>query len=314
VTDADLVLGLLNPEFFLGGRLALDAGAAGRAVDRDVAVPLGLTVEEAARGVYRTVTNNMAEAARVHAAERGIDLTGHLLVAFGGAGPVHAWAVARQLRLNRVVFPSHAGVESALGFLAAAPSFEAVRSDTRGLDGFQAPAAAAILSELAAAARAAVPGGAGDVRVLGWADMRYRGQGAEVRVPLPGLEPSAEQLRDAFLVAYRELYGREVHGVPVDVVTWRVRAERDAETLAVFHAVVEVPARGAPSPRTHRRAWPPDLDAPTEIPVYRRDALAEGMVIGGPALIEEAQSTLVLGRGRASVLRGGHVLCRLEDA
>jgi len=315
VTDADVALGLLDPGYFLGGRLRLDAEAARAAVERDVATPLGIGVEEAAHGAYRAVTDNMAAAARVHAAERGIDLAGHLLVAFGGAGPVHAWAVARRLRVPRVLFPSHAGVESALGFLAAPPSFETVRSDTRPLDdGFDAVSAAALLHELAREAEAAVPVGPGEVAVRAWADMRYRGQGAEVRVPLAGLTVQVAALREAFHAVYCELYGREVHGVPVEIVTWRVRADRDPEPLPVFDAASAVAERPGPEPHTMRRAWLPDLDAPASTPVYRRDSLREGMTLAGPALIEEAQSTLVLGRGRARVLRGGHVLCDLEGA
>ncbi len=313
VTDADLVLGLLDPDYFLGGAMALDVEAARTAVRRDVAEPLGLAVDEAAHGVHLLVGSNMAEAARVHAAERGLDLAAHTLVAFGGAGPVHAWSVARQLRIRRVIFPAHAGVESALGFLAAPPAFETARSRTEPLDALDAAAAGAVLAELAEAARRVVErAGSGPVTVRASVDMRYRGQGAEVRAPLPDLAPDREALRAAFLDAYVRLYGRAVEGVPVEAVTWRVRAERPAPPVAVFDRAGDAVADRGPAPVAgSRRAWLPDLDAPAEVPVFRRDRLEPGMTVAGPAVIEEAQSTLVLGRGAARVLPGGAVLAEL---
>jgi N-methylhydantoinase A len=316
VTDADLVLGLLDPGYFLGGAMPLNAAAARAAVERDVAGPLGLGVLDAAHGVHTLVGSNMAEAARVHAAERGLDLAAHTLVAFGGAGPVHAWSIARQLRIPRVLFPGHAGVASALGFLAAGPAFEVARSRTESLDALDAAASARVLGELAAEARAVVdPGGAGDVTVSATVDMRYRGQGAEVRVPLSGLAPSPEDLRRGFGATYRAAYGRDVAGVPVEVVTWRVRCTRPAAAVGALDRAGDAAAeQDAPPPHAERTAWLPDEDAPAPVPVYRRDALVPGMSIAGPALVEESQCTLVLGRGTARVLPGGAVLAELWDA
>src|SRR5262245_36868928 len=148
VTDADLVLGLLDPDYFLGGQMRLSRDLAEGAIEKHVAVPLGLSVQEAAFGMHRLVGSNMAEAARMHAAERGLDLTEHTLIAFGGAGPVHAWSVARQLRIPRVVFPAHSGVLSAFGFLAAPPAFETARSRTEPLDELSESEVERVLEEL----------------------------------------------------------------------------------------------------------------------------------------------------------------------
>ncbi len=310
VTDADLVLGLLDPDYFLGGTMRLDAGAARAALDRDVARPLGLDLMAAAHGVHVLVGSNMAEAARVHAAERGLDVAAHTLVAFGGAGPVHAWSVARQLRMARVLFPAHAGVESALGFLAAPPAFEVTRSRPARLAALDPAAARTLLESLAGEARAvAASAGSGEVVAEASVDMRYQGQGAEVRVPLESLAPDPETLRAAFETAYAGLYGRTVAGVPVETVTWRVRARRPAPAVAVFdRAGDEVPDRGPAEPVSRRRAWLPDLPQPAEIPVFRRERLEPGMTVAGPALVEEAQSTVVVGRGSARVLAGGTLL------
>lgn len=310
VTDADLVLGLLNPDYFLGGAMTLDAPAARDALERDVARPLGLDLLEAAHGVHVTVGSNMAEAARVHAAERGLDLAAHTLVAFGGAGPAHAWGVARQLRIPRILYPGHAGVESALGFLAAPPAFEVARSRTEPAASLQPAEARILLETLAKEARRVVEtAGAGPVRVAASVDMRYRGQGAEVRVALPSLVITRDDLLREFTEAYRALYGREVTGVPIEIVTWRVRCEGEAPALGMLDAAKEViPDATRPDAVATRRAWLPDLGEPQTVPVYRRDGLRPGMQVAGPALVEETECTLVLGRGTARVLAGGTIL------
>jgi N-methylhydantoinase A len=293
--------------------MALDRGAAEGALTRDVAEPLGLDLLRAAHGVHELVGSNMAEAARVHAAERGLDLASHILVAFGGAGPVHAWSVAHQLRIPRVLFPAHAGVESALGFLAAPPAYEIARSGTAPIDGLDTVVVSGVLADLASTAREVVEtAGTGPVQVRAACDMRYRGQGAEVRVELPGLEVDGKALRRSFRARYRELYGREVDGVPIEVVTWRVRASRSAPGVSVFdRAGGAVAVRPAPALDGSRRAWLPGFEGPAEVPVWRREHLEPGMELAGPALVEEAQSTLVLGRGRARVLPGGTLLAEV---
>jgi N-methylhydantoinase A len=314
VTDADLVLGLLDPEYFLGGAMRLSRELAEHAIEEHVARPLGLSVEEAAFGVHRLVGSNMAEAARMHAAERGLDLTEHTLIAFGGAGPVHAWSVARQLRMPRVVFPAHSGVLSAFGFLAAPPAFEIARSRTEALLDLSETDAARVLEELAESAHAELSGtGKGEVVIRAFADMRYRGQGSEVRVPLSGLRVGRSELGTTFETTYASLYGRAVVGVPIEVVTWRVRAERPAPPVSLFDEAREVKGDGPKlTAKRHRRAWLPDFESSRDVPVFRREELAPGMHVQGPALIEDVDSTLVIGRGTARVLAGGAVLAEVN--
>ncbi len=313
VTDADVVLGLLDPDYFLGGAMSLDADAARRAVERDVATPLGLEILEAAHGIHRLVGSNMAEATRVHAAERGIDPSTHTLVAFGGAGPVHAWSVAHQLGIRRVLFPSYAGVQSALGFLAAPPAFEVSRSWTAEVNGLDVAQARALLAELEEQARGVVESaGSGTVSAHAFVDMRYRGQGAEIRVPFAPADLSVEALAARFAETYADLYGRSVEGIPVETVTWRVRCERPAPPVPVFDgASAKVDAVPVPRPGKRTTAWLPDAEAPREVPVYRREQLTPGVFLQGPALIQEPESTLVLGTGTARVLVGGAIEAKL---
>ncbi|HET9233710.1 MAG TPA: hydantoinase/oxoprolinase family protein, partial [Candidatus Eisenbacteria bacterium] len=314
VTDADLVLGLLDADYFLGGMMHLDFEQAKRAIEEHVARPLGLEIMEAAAGIHRIVGSNMAEAARMHAAERGLDLTAHALVAFGGAGPVHAWSLARQLRIPRVVIPTHSGVESSVGFLAAPPAFETARSLTQPLEDLLASKAEQVLEEMADTARKELAGtGRGEIAIRAFVDMRYRGQGSEVRVPLASLRVEREPLAKAFVAAYAALYGRPVMGVPVEIVTWRVRAERPAPGVPLFQPL-SIPEWNLPLvPARFRKAWLPDFDAPRDVPVFRREELVAGMIFEGPALIEERDTTIVLGRGEATVLSGGALILELES-
>ena len=162
VTDADLVLGRIDPTGFSGGRMALDHAAAAAALRRDVAEPLGLALELAALGVSEIVDENMANAARVHAIESGKDARGRTLVAFGGAAPLHAARLAEKLGLDRVLVPANAGVGSAVGFLRAPIAYEIVRSALQRLDEFDAEAANALMSGMRAEAEAIVRRGAPD--------------------------------------------------------------------------------------------------------------------------------------------------------
>src|SRR2546422_239501 len=188
VTDADLLLGYLDAEFFLGGRMRLDRDAARRAINEHVARPLGLDVTQAAWGVHRVVNENMAAAARIHGIERGKDLRAYPLFAFGGAGPVHCWQVARVLRVPRILVPLGAGAMSAYGLLAAPLAFAFVRTGRQRLDRADWPAINALLSEMEAEGRALLARAgvaAGDIRLSRIAEMRHVGQGHEVECAMP---------------------------------------------------------------------------------------------------------------------------------
>src|SRR5438874_1659109 len=228
VTDADLLLGYLDAEFFLGGRMRLDREAARRSVEEHVARPLGLDVTRAAWGIHRLVNENMAAAARIHGIERGRDLRQYPLFAFGGAGPVHCWQVARVLRVPRILIPFGAGAMSAYGLLAAPLAFDFVRTLRARLDAADWGALNRLFAEMedeggellarADAARASV-------RVSRIAEMRYVGQGHEVEALIPPGPLSADSLpaiTTAFEAAYRALYHRLPQGVPIEALNWRV--------------------------------------------------------------------------------------------
>jgi len=299
VTDADLVLGYLDPGYFLGGRMELDVGAARAAIERDVAGPLGLTVEEAAWGIHTIVNENMANAARVHAVERGKDPTALSLFAFGGAGPVHAAGVASALGSPTLVAPLGAGVMSALGFLTAPLAFDFVRTWRCTLGDADWARVNGLLREMEADGTALLTESglaASDVEHERSADMRYVGQGHEVRVRLPAGElEEAAALLELFEREYERLYGRRGPDVPVEAINWRVVSSGPRPDLELAAAAVDASSR---PPEARRAAYFPALGGYVETPVYDRYALRPGARLAGPAIVEERESTLVVGPGQ----------------
>ncbi len=299
VTDADLVLGRIDPAGFSGGRMALDRDAAEAALADDVARPLGLPLPLAAFGVSEIVDENMANAARVHAIESGKDARGRTLVAFGGAAPLHAARMAEKLGLDRVVVPSNAGVGSAVGFLRAPIAYEVVRSQLQRLDRFDAEAANALLAAMRAEAEAIVRRGEPDAELIETrsAFMRYRGQGHEIAVSLPVRPYRAEdaaELLAAFETAYRRLYSRVIPGVEVEVLSW---------VVLLSAPVPEFDGPMPPAPARHRveaRQRRPVFDSETgefvEVAIHQRAALAPGAVVAGPAVIVEDETSTVVSR------------------
>ena len=296
VTDADLVLGYLDPAFFLGGTMALDLEAARRAIHDRVARPLGLSLEAAAFGIHQLADETMASAARIHAVERGKDVGRLPVFAFGGAGPVHALGVAAILGSPAVIYPFGAGVMSAVGFLVAPMAFDFVRTLPGTLDELDWAAVNRALDEMAAGGRAILgrtidPGA---VRFRRSADMRYRKQGHEIRVPLPDGALSLEranEVKSAFERVYRELYGQTVPGTPIDVVSWRLVAEGPTPELASF---ADEQRAGGEVRKGARPVWLPAERRFAEVPVYDRYALSPGSELEGPAIIEERESTVVV--------------------
>jgi N-methylhydantoinase A/oxoprolinase/acetone carboxylase beta subunit len=304
VTDADLLLGYLSPDFFLGGEMCLSVEGARRAVGR-LAGELGLTMEQTAAAIHRVVNENMASAARMHAIERGRDLRRFTFVATGGAGPVHAWGVARALGIDKLVFPPSAGVASAFGMLTAAPGFEFARSLPAPLATTDWEQVRRILAELIVQGQAQL-GAAGvaaaNVRVAVAADVRHRGQGEAITVELGGgLERDpASQVEAAFEAAYSRLYGRRPPGVEAEVTTWRVRVTGPDPEL-------DVAVRGGPArdPRKGRRpVWFAEADGFVDTEVLDRYRLRPGAVLHGPAVVEERESTMVIGPGASARVDG----------
>jgi len=302
VTDADLVLGYLDPDFFLGGRMRLDVDAARRAIDARVARPLGLSLTEAAWGIHRVVNENMAAAARIHGIERGRDLRQYPLFAFGGAGPVHAWQVGRILRAPRVLVPVGAGAISAWGLLVAPLAFDFVRTAPQRLDAADWSRITDLFAEMEAEGRGILRA-AGladrDVTLSRSAEMRYVGQGHEVEVAVPAGAlgpPSLDVLTTNFEAAYRALYSRTPLGVPLEALNWRLVVSGPTPRTSMTTAGEE----GSPAVleiKNTRPAYFPEAGGYVETPVYDRYRLGIGMRFGGPAIIEEHESTTVVGPG-----------------
>jgi N-methylhydantoinase A len=296
VTDANLVLGYLDAGYFLGGAMALDRRAAEAAIRLHVGERLGLSLEDAAWGIHAIVTENMANAALMHAVERGKEIDRYDLYAFGGAAPMHVGTLAERLGIRTVVVPPGAGVRSCFGFLASPLAFEVARSRTVRLEAIDLNDIAALLETLEADARgplvlAGVTGG--DVLVRRFAEMRYRGQGYELEVPVPHGRPDGAwlaALASAFEEVYRTYYRHVPAGLPMEAVTWRVRAQSPAPLMPPPR-----PPRGAaPGPKGERRIWIPADGAFRTAPVWDRYGLPPGWRTRGPAVIEEVESTTVV--------------------
>ncbi|OGL11814.1 MAG: hypothetical protein A3I14_18910 [Candidatus Rokubacteria bacterium RIFCSPLOWO2_02_FULL_73_56] len=304
VTDANLVLGYLNPDDFAGGSMRLDAAGAARALEAKVARPLGLPLAAAAWGVHAIVNTNMELATRVVSIERGRDPRDLTLIAFGGSGPVHGCRLAQALGIPRVLLPAAAGVTAAIGLLAAEVRFDVARTYVRRLDAVDPAQLGAMYEEMAAQALEVVRESAvaGDVTVARAADARYVGQGYELSVPVPAgrLDAAAlARVRAAFDEVYAARYGYASPAEPVEIVTWKLSAIGGSPRIALAKA-----ARGAgpAAPKARRRAYFPETGGFTETPVYDRYALGAGARLAGPAIVEERESTTVLPPGTAATV------------
>lgn len=295
VTDADLLLGYLNPDYFLGGEMALGIEAVRQAVHDKLAQPLGIDIESAARGIQEIVNESMAAATRMHLAEKGKDPRGYSMLAFGGAGPVHAYGLAKLLKVRRLIVPMGAGVISAFGFLVAAPSTDSARGYFARLDRVDWEQVNRLFDDMEASARmmlADTGANSNDIRFQRQADMRYNGQGFEITVPLPlgPLGPEiAEDIRQAFDRTYQELFDRTVKNVPVEAVNWRLTASLAAQEISLAHAPVDTIAE-RPSRNVH---FPGHGRVLTR--VFDRYALKPGLSIAGPAIFEERESSFNVG-------------------
>jgi N-methylhydantoinase A len=294
VTDAHAVLGTIDPARFAVGKVKLDAARARAALLEGVSVQTGLDVESAAQAVIDIVTENMANAARVHASELGKVAGECTLIAFGGAAPLHAALLARKLGITRLVIPGSAGVGSALGFLWAPVAYQTVRSMAQRLDKIDHAAVNRLLDELTATAddivlRAAP--GAPLVRQR-QAFMRYAGQGHEIPIDLSaGLFDAAASadLHRRFEQRYAELYGRSLPHIAAEAVSWSVTTEAAGGMATEPDSVL--PDTGRATPTSARRLYDPAARQWRHVPVYERKALSCGQWLEGPALIVEDETT-----------------------
>lgn len=298
VTDADLLLGYLSPEYFLGGEMDLDLGLVKDAVEEKLANVTGLSVEEVAAGIHSIVNENMASATRMYIAEKGRDPRRYALIASGGAGPVHAYGMAKLLKISRVICPLGAGVLSALGFLVAAPGTDSVRSYVSRLENLDWDRLNRLFREMEEEAMAQIVEAGADpatVTMRRRADMRYSGQGFEIDVPVPDGEmdgSAADVMRQSFLDKYQELFGRQIDDLPIEALTWRIYASGPTPNVELNFAGQQIDEE--PSDKGERQVYFPETGYAT-CRIYNRYALKPGDSFRGPAVIEERESTAVAG-------------------
>lgn len=297
VTDADVVLGRIDPGYFAGGSIKLSPDKAGAAVDKAVGAPLSLKRLDAAFGVSEIVEENMANAARVHAVERGKELGDRTMIAFGGAAPIHAARLAEKLGIRKIMVPSGAGVGSAVGFLMAPVAYEVVRSRYVQLDDkFDPEFVNRLFAEMRAEAEAVVKAGAPSARLVETrnVDMRYRGQGHEITVTLPPGKfdaASREKLVKLYEEGYATTFGRTIPGLGVEIMNWTLRL---AAEQAAMPAAPPQPADKPAKPRSRRSVYDPADQDMKEVAVYHRDDLTVGSLVPGPAIIAEDETTTVV--------------------
>ena len=311
VTDADLLAGFLNPDHFLGGSQPLDPSAALGAIRHDIAEPMGITPDEAAAGIIRLINARMADEIRVRAAKKVVDLSDAVLVPFGGAGPAHAAMVAEELGMARVLIPPNPGAYSALGLLCADIIHDYVRSDLRPLEALAADDAEACFAALEDWARAdlAAEGLAGSepifVREL---DLRYAGQGCELRTDFEGIEvrpltaACLSQLRDRFDMLHEMFHGHAARESAVEVVSYRVRArvavaKQEPKMVGVRDSPITTPVFGV-------REISFDGRTRAQTPVYRRGDIAPEIGFDGPAIVEQFDATTVVPGGWRAQIDG----------
>ena len=313
VTDADIVCGFLNPDYFLGGSQKLDSDAARAALEAKIARPMTMSVTEAATGIRRIVDMRMADEVRVFAARRGVDLGEFALLPFGGAGAVHAAAVAEELGMRRIIVPARPGAFSALGLLCTDVIHDYIRSELGALDRLDPAHAEEIFSEIEAKAATELaeegldPSAAVFEREL---DLRYAGQGYELRVPLTGLWQKAldkvalARARKRFDEVHERIHGHAASEKGVEVVSYRMRVRVAVPKFKPQAA----PARdSAPPPaaaiKGTRRVFF-DAQQALETKIYDRDKLDVGAAFAGPAIVEQFDATTVVPPGwHASVDR-----------
>ena len=329
LTDANLVLGFLDPDFFLGGAMSLDNPAAEQAIRETVAKPLSLELMRAAWGIHDIANEDVARAFRIHASERGFDYRLATMIAFGGSGPLQAMAIAAKLNIPRVVFPIGAGVMSALGLLASPLSFEQARTRRTFLEDIDAATFAELLAPLAIAAKQPLlAAGLRDHEIQHRTrlDMRYFGQGHEIEVIVPNLatEPAFAALPDLFAGRYTSLFGVAPLDEPLEIVTWKVEAEGPPPPLQTGYTVTSAGSRARGSGDARGGTSGGDSlkgtrvchfdGAALDTPVHDRYRLTPGFSMIGPALIEERESTCVITPGnRAVVDTALNIVATLEN-
>jgi N-methylhydantoinase A len=293
VTDANLHLGRIEPNAFAEGKMKLDMKAAKVAINNDISLSLDVADYDAAFGITEMVEENMANAARIHSVEHGVDLSKFSMIAFGGGGPLHAVRLAEKLGMNRVIIPANSSVGSALGFLSAPISYEMVHSLYTTLTDFDLDKVNSMMSSISSEAHVIVREGAKDANVVETrtAYMRYVGQGHEIQVPIPTREltkADIEDIKSTYDTCYRQLYGRTIPERDIEVLSWSVVVSTVVDAV---HNTSNMPETSTAKPSGDRSAFVPALNDYAAVSTYWRPDLNSGDALTGPALVEEPQTT-----------------------
>ena len=296
VSDADLMLGRLDPNNFAGGSITLSADQAATAMDRDIGAALGMDAAQAAYGLCEVVDENMANAARVHAVENGKDIGKYRMIAFGGAAPIHAARLCQKLGITEFLVPPGAGVGSAIGFLLAPFSFEAVRTDHMGLSDFDAARVNTIIADLSTEADGFVRQamGQGEPERECQVFMRYRGQGWEIPVDIDQTEfqaSDADKLKKLFDETYTRFFGRPIEGLEIELVSWAVKASSPA---APVETITALNSTSGAEPTGIRQLFDIATEKWSDADIYERASLAPGNGLAGPAVIVESETATVV--------------------
>ena len=311
VTDADIVLGRIDPAGFAGGRIELRPELSADAVGGSVAGPLELGPSQAAQGVVEIVDENMSNAARVLAVEEGKVASEQTVIAFGGAAPLHACRIAEKLGIDRIVVPVDAGVGSAVGFLRAPVAYEVVRSLNMRLSALDAAAVNELMADMRREARAVVESGAFGAALTERrvAYMRYLGQGHEIAVAVEAehLGPDdGRALQAAYDREYELLFKRTIPDADVEVLSWGLTVST-VETMPAAESGAQVST--SPEPAGWRDLHDTESGEAAKVPLYRRADLAAGDGLDGPALIVEEQTSTFVSRAfRAMLAPGGNIV------
>lgn len=299
VTDADLLLGRLDPSYFLGGELKLDMQRMRDAFADRVGEKLKISSEDAANGTQRIVDETMAAATRMHFAEKGKDPRRYTMVAFGGAGPVHAWNLAKLLKIQKLIVPPGAGVASAFGFLVAPPATDMVRSYVARLESTDWEQVNALFAEMAAQGKQLLQDAGVEENAIAFhpsVEMRYVGQGFEITVPLHSMTLSAEDLpalNEAFRHQYHALFQRTLDDCPIESLNWRLLCSGPGPSMETADAHQAKPDSQGYT-KGHRQVFFSDAGW-LDCPIFERRALLPGVKLSGPAVIEERESTCIVG-------------------
>ncbi len=315
VTDANLVLGYLDADYFNGGAMRLDRDAAAAGIVREIGAPLGLGLEQAAWGIHAVANVNMEHAVRIVSVERGRDPRSYALVAFGGAGPCHAARLARAIGIPRVIVPAAAGVGSAVGLMQAAPKIDVSTTRVLRLDDGATAAIAEIYRglEMRAADDLTRLGVAGQPVWSRYAYLRYAGQGFEVRADLPGgpiADDYAGRAAAAFHAAYERRHRYREAEAEVEAVDWYLVAKLPAENGRIGGTAWAAPDAGAVG--GERPAYFPEVGGMVPASIAARAAIAPGETVAGPAIIEDPDSTTLIPPGdRATISPRGHLIIEI---